>query len=651
MSPRVFPAMCLLPLARSPFALAAGALLVALASSTAPVAQAEDRMADRRVAGELAIERVEPAHWWTGMVHDELAVLVHGPGIGAARAALDAYPGVTLDRVTAVASPNYLFLHLTVGDEALPGTLRFRFASPAGTAEHAYELRARTRRPASYAQGFSSEDVIYLMMPDRFANGDVANDSVPGLLEGADRSNPNARHGGDLAGVRDRLGYIEDLGMTAIWFTPVFENDMAPEYGAYHGYAATDLYRIDRRFGTNAEFQDLVEACHARGIKVIMDMIHNHVGDRHWWMDDLPTPGWVHSWEENGQTSYRASASVDPYVSDADRRQLVEGWFVREMPDLDQTNPLLAQYLIQNTVWWIEESGIDGVRMDTYLYADADYMARWAEHVLEEFPDFEIVGESWMESVPHTAFWQRGAETYPVDYASTLRSVTDFPFAYAARGAFDDGGVQRLYDLLAQDLAYPDPNALVTFLDNHDLPRFLTQNRSDASALRLAYAFLMTTRGIPQVYYGTELAFADVEGQGSDGGKRADMPGGWPDDGRSAFEAAGRTPAEAAMHAYVRALTRWRRTATVVHHGRLTQFVPRDDVYVYFRWDEAPDTPDVMVVLNGARDDRQLDLGRFAERLGDDTSARDVVTGATYALMRGELAVPARTALVLELAE
>ena len=615
-----------------------------------------------------AIDRVEPAFWWTGMEHEALQILVHGDDIGRARVSMDAAAGVRLDGVTAVESPNYLFLDLAVTDDARPGTLTLRFDHPARDLTYEYELRAREPGRGG-AAGFTSRDVIYLMMPDRFANGDPANDTVAGMLEGADRADPNARHGGDFAGVRERLGYLDALGMTAVWFTPVFENDMTPEYGAYHGYAATDMYKVDRRFGTNDEFADLVAAAHDRGLKVIMDMIHNHVGDRHWWMADPPTSDWVHDFERYGTTNYRVAASVDPYASDYDHEKLVNGWFVREMPDLNQDNDLLAQYLLQNTVWWIEWARIDGIRMDTYPYPDKAYMARWAEHVLTEYPGFNIVGEAWMDNVPHEAYWQRGFASGD-GYDSHLPSVTDFPLSYAFRDAVapetrqdgeanGGGGLDRLYLTLAQDHLYPEPDRLVTFLDNHDTVRFLSRVDEDDAALKMAYAVLLTTRGIPQVYYGTELGMANLDPRLGDGSKRADMMGGWPGDDRDAFTRAGRTDRENAVFDYVSTLTTWRRSADVVHHGRLTHFVPEDGVYVYFRH-PAPDAAggpptggpqpggSVMVAVNAAAGARTLDLGRFAERLDGYAVARDVVTGQTLPL-GPTLDVPARTALVLEL--
>jgi glycosidase len=611
------------------------AVLVALVLPLVAAAQAPD------------IERIDPPYWWVNMEHPTVELMVYGSDIAEARVSLDDYAGVTLERVTEVENPNYAFVRLRIRDAAAPGTLTLRFEHADGALTRDYELRAR--RTDEYAQGFSSEDVIYLMMPDRFANGNPENDSLPGLMEGVDRSDPNARHGGDFAGIREHLGYIDDLGMTAIWMTPVFENDMPADYGAYHGYAATDMYKVDPRFGTNEQFRSLVDASHERGLKVIMDMIHNHIGDHHWWMDDLPTSDWVHDRDEYGTTSYRGAAAVDPYASEHDREKLTNGWFVPQMPDLNQDNELLATYLIQNTLWWIESSGIDGIRMDTYLYADKEYMARWATRVLEEYPDFNIVGESWVNTIPHEAYWQDNFKAHPDGYDSNLPSVTDFPLQFAMRDAFTQEpgwteGIQRLYYTLSQDHIYPEPNRMVTFLDNHDLTRFFTLVEEDKADFKMAYAFLMTTRGIPQVYYATELMqpMLDVEG---DGAKRPDMPGGWPDDERSVFTEEGRTARENEAHDYVTTLTNWRQDADVVHHGELTQFIPQDNVYVYFRHN-AEDA--VMVALNNAEEDRTLALDRFEERVRGYTNGDDVISGQRYAL-DDSLTVPAKTPLVLEL--
>ena len=594
------------------------------------------------------VDRIDPPFWWVGMEHATVQLMVYGENVADTRVALGDHPGVTLERVTEVENPNYAFVRLRVADTADPGTLTLRFRHDDGTITREYDLRAR-REPGGYAQGFSSEDVIYLLMPDRFANGDPSNDSIPGLMEGVDRSDPNARHGGDFAGIREHLGYIDALGMTALWMTPIFENDMPPTYGAYHGYAATDMYKVDPRFGSNAEFKNLVAATHDRGMKVIMDMIHNHVGRQHWWMDDPPTADWFHDQDTYGQTNYRGSAAMDPYASEHDRDKLVNGWFVPSMPDLNQDNDLLATYLIQNTLWWIEYSGIDGIRMDTYLYADQEYMAQWTTRVLEEYPDFNIVGESWVHKVPHEAYWQDNFQGHPNEYDSNLPSVTDFPLTFALRDAFNQdfgwtSGLRRLYYTLAQDHIYPEPNKLVTFLDNHDLDRFYSAVGEDPAEFKLAYTFLMTTRGIPQVYYATELMQPMLEVEG-DGAKRPDMPGGWPEDERSVFTEEGRTARENAAHDFVTNLTTWREDAGVVHHGQLTHYIPQNNTYVYFRHD-AEDA--VMVVLNNAKESRDLSLDRFTERLRGYAEGRDVISGTAVSLNE-TLTVPAKTPMVLEL--
>ncbi|MEF8815452.1 MAG: glycoside hydrolase family 13 protein [Salinibacter sp.] len=593
------------------------------------------------------IERIDPPFWWVDMERSTVELMVYGDDLAETRVQNIDHTGVSLERVTEVENPNYLFVRLRIADAATPGTMTLRFRHDEGTLTRDFELRPR--RTDTYAQGFSSEDVIYLLMPDRFANGNPENDSIPGFLEGVDRSDPNARHGGDFAGIREHLGYIDNLGMTAIWMTPIFENDMSPEYGAYHGYAATDMYRVDPRFGSNDTFRRLVQDAHERDLKVIMDMIHNHIGDRHWWMDDPPTSNWVHDVDTHGTTNHEGAAAIDPYASEHDREQLTDAWFVPSMPDLNQDNELLATYLIQNTLWWIESTGIDGIRMDTYFYADKAYMTRWTSAVLEEYPDFNIVGESWVPTVPHEAYWQDDFQAHPDGYDSDLPSVTDFPLSFAARDAFapDGGSLYDLYRTLAQDHVYPDPNKLVTFLDNHDLDRFFSVVDEDPAAFKLAYTFLMTTRGIPQVYYATELMqpMLDVKG---DGAKRADMPGGWPTDQRSVFTEEGRTARENEAHDFVTNLTTWREGADVVHHGELTHYIPQDDTYVYFRHDDADDT--VMVVLNDADEARTLDLDRFAERIQGHSAGRDVISGETVTLT-DTLAVPARTPMVLELRE
>ncbi|MBO6522915.1 MAG: glycoside hydrolase family 13 protein [Balneolaceae bacterium] len=544
------------------------------------------------------IEKIDPPFWWVDMPVDELQIQLYGDDLGLYRASLD-YPGVSITSQYAVDSPNYLFLYLDVSPDATPGTINITLTHHGKTIELDFKLKEREPLEGRNL-GFDSSDLIYLMMPDRFANGDPENDSIEGMLESADRSDPERRQGGDLAGVAKHLDYIQDLGMTAIWFTPTFENDMYPEYGGYHGYAATDLYKVDRRFGTNEEYKALVDKVHGMDMKVIMDMIHNHIGDQHWWMKDLPTKDWVHDWEKEGQTNYRGPVSSDPYASTHDTDRLLNGWFVREMPDLNQKNELLADYLIQNTIWWIEYSGIDGIRMDTYVFPDKAYMARWSKEVLEAYPDFNIVGEAWLNFPGPESYWQYDQEGVDDGYNSHLPSVTDFPLAQAVDAALNenfgwDNGVARIWNILTNDFLYKDPMKNVIFLDNHDMDRIYERVRKDEDHFKMAYTFLLTTRGIPQVYYGTELMMKHEYRGGDDEYRRPNMPGGWEGDERSVFTREGRTDKENEIYDFVSHLGKWRQTSDAVRYGRLLHFVPQNGIYVYFRIHE---NQTVMVVMN-----------------------------------------------------
>jgi glycosidase len=487
-------------------------------------------------------------------------------------------------------------------------------------------------------------------MPDRFANGNTSNDTIEGMLEPANRSDPSGRHGGDIEGILQHLDYIKSLGMTAIWLTPVFENDQTPEYKAYHGYAATDMYRIDRRFGSNKEFKAFVDACHQKGLKVIMDMIHNHIGDQHWWMKDLPFNNWVHDQKVYGNTNYRGTVASDPYASNYDYNRLVKGWFVDEMPDLDQRNEQLADYLIQNTLWWIEYSGIDGIRMDTYVYPYQEYMARWAKETLEAYPDFNIVGESWVETVGHESYWQEDTNTKDDDYNSFLPSVTDFQIHFAVRDAFNsefgwDSGLMKLYYVLSQDRLYDDPMKNVIFLDNHDIWRIYSTLGENVDYLKMAYAYLMTTRGIPQVYYGTELAFAAGPSEWGDGAKRADMPGGWITDSRSVFEPAQRNKLEKDMHDFVTKITNWRKSSEAIHKGRLRHFIPENNTYVFFRY---TDNDRVMVIMNMNDQPTSISAQKHVELLRGYEKGISILTEKTYDLSQ-DILVPARSTTILQL--
>lgn len=575
------------------------------------------------------LSHIDPPFWWADMPVSTLQLMLHGEDIGKLTPEFS-YDGISISEVKPLENANYLVIEMALAESVKPGSFEIKLKEGKKTRlKFDYEIKARSTDKKRNL-GFDSSDVIYLLMPDRFANGNPDNDSIDGMLEAADRSNPNGRHGGDLKGLSDRLDYIKDLGMTAVWLTPTFENDMKPEYGAYHGYAATDLYKIDRRFGSNEEFQAFVQKCHDMDIKVIMDMIHNHVGDQHWWMKDLPTADWFHDIEKYGTTNFRGEVQSDPHASQYDLDKLQKGWFVPELADLDQRNPILADYLIQNSLWWIEYSGVDGIRMDTYVYPYKDYLAKWVETVMTSYPTFNIVGEAWVERVAHESYWQEDKEGFNDGYNSKLPSVTDFQITFALDKALVDdfgwkNGLSELYYAVSQDRLYSNPNHNVIFIDNHDIERFYTKMGEDSELFKMGYAYLMTMRGIPQVYYGTELMLANSPVDG-DGRKRADMMGGWPDDERSIFTKGGRNDVENEAFAYVKKITNWRKTASAIHSGQLTHFIPENNTYVYFRHTE---TEVVMIVMNRNDKPFTFDRNRFAEFLDSFSTGINVIDGSS----------------------
>lgn len=591
------------------------------------------------------LQHVDPPFWWTGMDKPELQIMLNGANISELDTQVD-YDGVTIQSIEKVESSNYLVLNLLISDNAKAGTFDIKLKDGKKTKiRQSFELKERSSSP-NRNQGFNSSDVIYLLMPDRFANGNPNNDSVEGMLEKSDRTNPNGRHGGDIKGVTDHLDYIKELGMTAVWLTPTFENDMKPEYGAYHGYAATDLYQVDRRFGTNEEFKNFVQKCHANEMKVIMDMIHNHIGDQHWWMNDLPTADWIHDIEKYGTTNFRGEVQSDPHASQYDLDKLQKGWFVPELADLDQRNPILAKYLIQNSIWWIEYSGVDGIRMDTYVYPYKDYLARWVQEVMESYPNFNIVGEAWVEKVGHEAYWQKDTDTKEGGYNSRLKSVTDFQIMFALDKALTEdfgwkNGLSELYYAVSQDRLYSDPNQNVIFMDNHDIERFYTKMNEDADLFKMGYGYIMTTRGIPQVYYGTELMLANDPVDG-DGRKRADMKGGWAEDERSVFVKEQRTESENEAFDYVKKLTNWRKTAKAIHDGKMIHFIPEDNTYVYFRYTEKEA---VMVVMNRNEESTTLSRDRFAEILNQYKTGTNAFSGEVIDVTKDFQVGPKQTAI------
>lgn len=570
--------------------------------------------------------RVDPPFWWTGMANDTLQLMLSGKDIGNAEFSLS-YPGVQIDRQLKLDSPNYKFIYLTIGKDANPGTLNFSYKIAGKKHKLAYTLKARDRRGEDY-EGFDAGDVLYLLMPDRFAQGNAQCTGTKGLSYpvGADRSDPNGRHGGNMQGVRDHLSYLDSLGVTAIWLCPVLENDMPG--GSYHGYATTDYYRIDPRFGTNGEYDALIADAHKKGMKVVMDMIFNHCGSAHPWLKDLPSNDWLNHPEGDVMTNYRLTTVHDPYVSDYDLDHTVNGWFVPAMPDLNQRNPHLMKYLTQNSIWWVEQSKINGIRMDTYPYADMKAMSQWAKDVLREYPNLNIVGECWYGNEAGGAFWQKGNKLNPQE--TNLPSVMDFFYVINGRDAFNKqtdpwNGLNKVYDHLSNDFLYPNPQGILTFLDNHDTDRFLAEMPKDLGAWKQAITLLLTSRGIPQIYYGTELLMNGSK-EGSDGYVRRDFPGGFPGDKVNAFTSEGRTDIQNEAWDYMSKLLNWRKGSAneVIARGSLKHFMPQNGIYAYQR--KLGDKT-VTVLMNG--NDKPLDvtMERTLEILPYGTKLHDVISG------------------------
>lgn len=581
-------------------------------------------------------------NWWVGMKRPDLQIMVHGEKIAELAPAV-AYPGVRIVGVERTDNPNYLFVNLNIGKGAKPGELDLQFRRGKDVvASHRYRLQAR-RRQSAQRRSFDSSDAIYLIMPDRFANGSPAND-LAGMREGVDRADPNKRHGGDLAGMQSQLDYIRNLGFTMIWPTPLLENNQ-PTY-SYHGYSLTDYYRIDPRFGSNEDFRRYVGAANARGMGVIHDIVLNHIGTGHWWMQDMPAPDWINHGKTYVPTNNQHTVAQDIHVAPEEKARFFDGWFVETMPDLNQRNKLVARYLIQNTLWWIEYANLSGIREDTYSYSDPAFLNDWNRAVAEEYPHMNVVGEE-MDARPHmVAYWQKGVVNRD-GFRSELPTVMDFPLTDTAPEALtapesSGRGLIRIYEILAADYLYADPMKLMVFPDNHDRPRVLAQVDNNVDLMKANLILMATTRGIPQVFYGTEVLIGSPK-QRDDGVLRADMPGGWEGDKVSAFTGAGLSASQRNMQNFVRALFNWRKTSSAVKHGKLTHYLPRDGSYVYFRHDGKQT---VMVVLNKNTGQTSLDLARFAGMIKDARTARNVLTGASVDL-RSPLALPAMTSVVL----
>ncbi|MBN8826942.1 MULTISPECIES: glycoside hydrolase family 13 protein [unclassified Spirosoma] len=597
------------------------------------------------------IQRVNPTNWWVGMKNPSLQLLIYGPNAGTLAYSLN-YPGVKLVKTHTVENPNYAFLDLTIAPTAKPGIIKLVGKRGSQTLTQPFELKARDNSPKG--QGVSADDFIYLAMPDRFANGDESNDKFADMADpNADRSNPFYRHGGDLAGAAQRLDYLKDLGVTAIWFTPVLENNqpLTNEGGAmrsaYHGYGFTDHYTVDKRLGGNEAYKSFVKKAHAMGLKVVQDAVYNHAGINHWLLKDMPSKDWLHQWPTYTNTSYKYQPITDPHGAERDRKVTLDGWFVPFLPDLNQSNPFVANFLIQHALWTVENFGVDAWRVDTYMYNDQPFMNRCNQALMDQYPKIHIFGESWVNNVVDQAYYTRNKIDFP--FKSNQPGGLDFVLyssmldALKQKFSWDDG-VNRFYQALAQDAVYADPNKLVTFLDNHDTDRYLSVIGDDFDKYKIGLTWLLTTRGIPSMYYGTEILMKNFKDP-SDAEVRRDFPGGFPGDKQNKFEAAGRTDRENEAFQFVRKLATYRRDNPVMHTGKLMQFLPQDGTYVYFRYDGSKT---VMVVTNTNEKEIALDTARFAERMNGFTKARNVMNDQTLTDLN-MLKLPAKSALVLEL--
>ena len=584
------------------------------------------------------VSRVEPLSWWTGM-KTPLQLMVYGENISGAAVRIEGGRGVKVSRTHQADSPDYLFIDVEIAPDAVPGTYYIVFVSGTETFRYAYRINARAAG-SSARKSFTTADMIYLIMPDRFANGDPSNDATDDTVEKPDRDAPFGRHGGDIQGIVDHLGYIADLGATAVWCTPMLL-DNEPE-GSYHGYACADHYRIDPRFGSNELYREFVSKAHEYGLKVLMDIVTNHCGTAHWWMKDLPFKDWIHTFPEYTGTNVCLSAGMDSNASEYDRNLQESGWFVPSMPDMNLDNPFVLQYFRQWAVWWIEYAGLDGFRVDTYPYNEKGPMSVWCAAILEEYPDFNIVGECWTSSIPQLAYWQAGNANRD-GFDSHLPSIMDFPLQEAICNALPTDshawgkGMSRVYDCISHDFVYHDLSRMMIFLGNHDIDRIGDVLKKNPDRCRIALAMLATMRGIPQLFYGDEMMFVSKGRSQGHGGLRVDFPGGWQGDSMDLFSAEGRASAvvntdgkpvsegfAAAMHDYTRKLFQWRKGKKVIHDGKTLHFLSRDNTYAYFRYD---DTDAVFVFINNSRGRKRVPWSHYAEIAGSLHDGRNVLTG------------------------
>jgi neopullulanase len=590
--------------------------------------------------------QVYPPNWWTSMKYHQVQLLVKGADVkfNASTVTVN-YPGVTLDKVHKLDNGKYLALDLTISTDAKPGNLSLDFKAGKRTQSVVWPLKTRDTS-IKFGQGVTSEDLIYLIMPDRFSNGDPTNDKIKKLKDQSlNRDSIFDRHGGDIQGIINHLDYLQDLGVTALWMTPVFENDMPNR--TEHGYAITDHYKIESRLGTSDLYKKLSAALHQRGMKLVQDAVYNHVGLYHFFVQEKPTKDWLHEWPTYTGTSYKDQPMMDPHAAEIDKKRLSDGWFTRMMPDLNHSNPYVANFLIQHALWTVEEFGVDGWRIDTYIYNDLEFMNRCNQALMDEYPDISIFGETWVHGVAAQAYFTQ--HTIDTKFKSNLLGVTDFQTnMYGIMNAINEpfgwtNGVNKLYQTIAQDFLYKDPMRNVVFLDNHDLSRFFSVVGEDIGKQKWGIAWLLTTRGVPQLYYGTEILMKGFTNP--DGHVRKDFPGGWAGDKANKFTAEGRTADENEVFNWTKALANFRKNSSAIKTGKLTQYTPEDGVYVYFRHDA---NQTVMCVMNSNDKEVTVDVKRFAENIKSFTTGKEVATGKSFDVV-DKLTVPKQYLLVMAL--
>jgi neopullulanase len=591
------------------------------------------------------IDRIDPSNWWVGMKNSQVQLMVHGKNIASSAVSVN-YPDVSILSLEKSDNPNYLFVNLSIGFGAKPGQIPISFINPGKFDTIVNYSLLERKNESSGKKGFSSADAIYLITPDRFANGNPNNDSIGGYADKGNRKDPNGRHGGDIKGISQHIDYIKDLGFTAIWINPLMENNM-PAY-SYHGYAITDFYKIDPRFGSNNDYGNLVGQCHEKGIKVIMDIVLNHCGSHHWWANDLPSSDWYNHSGEFIRTTYRATTLVDPYASKYDKKMFVDGWFDSTMPDLNQNNVFLARYLTQNIIWWIETANIDGIRLDTQPYSEMQFLVDWMKAINLEYPDFTVVGEAWFQYEAFTACYQKNSKPIS-EYQSEIACVTDFPLCFALPKAVNekegwDDGMSKVYNVLAHDFLYGNPMNNMIFLENHDLSRIFETLHGDLKKYKMLVAMLATLRGIPQFYYGSEILLKGDKAKG-DGIIRKDMPGGWPGDKQDVFTGQNLKPEQSEAFEYTKRLFTWRKNNKLAAYGSFMQFVPNNGLYVYARYNANGTV--LVLVNNNEKDSVKLDQNRYAEVIRNAKKGKDIITQDVK--MLNFLQVPAKSTMILEL--